>query len=140
MPSRTTGTSSRSPVTVVHDFDVRTAGNTCPVAYDEELANRIRECLPPEPRLTEKRMFGGLAFLINGHLAVSASRQGGVLLRVEPAETEALLSEPHVAPFLTRGRELDGWLRIEAAGLQSDDDLQRWIDRGVSYARSLPPK
>jgi TfoX-like protein len=84
------------------------------VAYDEELANRIRECLAAGPHHTEKRMFGGLAFLINGHLAVSASRQGGVMVRVEPAETEALLGEAHAAPFVMRGRELDGRCRWPA--------------------------
>jgi TfoX/Sxy family transcriptional regulator of competence genes len=110
------------------------------VAYDEELANRIRECLQNESHVSEKRMFGGLAFLINGHLAVSASRQGGVLLRVEPADTETLLAQPHATAMVMRGRQLDGWLRIAAAGLDTDEQLQQWVGRGVGYARSLPPK
>jgi TfoX N-terminal domain len=139
MPSRITATSNRrgSPSS---EIVVSSARDTCRVAYDEELANRIRECLQSESRMSEKRMFGGLAFLINGHIAVSASRQGGVLLRVDPVETEALLLEPHVAPFVMRGRELDGWLRIDAAGLETDEQLQRWVDRGAGYARSLPRK
>ena len=82
------------------------------MAYDEEIANRIREVVQNEPSLSEQRMFGGLAFLINGNLALSASGQGGLLLRVDPAQTESLVSEPHAHRFQMRGRELDGWLRI----------------------------
>ncbi|MDQ6936530.1 MAG: TfoX/Sxy family protein [Actinomycetota bacterium] len=110
------------------------------MAYDEELASRVRECVEGEEGMTEKRMFGGLAFLINGHLAVSASGQGGLLLRIDPAQTEELVREPHVQRFEMRGREMDGWLRIDAPALETDDDLQRWAGRGVAYARSLPPK
>ena len=110
------------------------------MAYDEELASRVREHVQGEGGLTEKRMFGGLAFLINGNMAVSASSQGGLLLRVDPAQTDALVSEPHAQRFAMRGREMDGWLRIDADGLETDDEFERWIDRGVAYARSLPPK
>jgi TfoX/Sxy family transcriptional regulator of competence genes len=110
------------------------------MAYDVELADRVRERVRDEEGLTEKRMFGGLAFLINGNMAVSASSQGGLLLRVDPAQTEALVREPHARRFEMRGREMDGWLRIDADGVRSERELQRWIGRGVAYARSLPPK
>jgi hypothetical protein len=110
------------------------------MAYDEDLADRVREHVQREAGLSEKRMFGGLAFMINGHMAVSASGQGGLLLRVDPAQTEALIREPHAARFVMRGRAMDGWLRIEPSGVQSDADLARWVDHGVRYARSLPPK
>ncbi|HEY7046908.1 MAG TPA: TfoX/Sxy family protein [Jatrophihabitantaceae bacterium] len=110
------------------------------MAYDVELANRLREQVGDEKGLTEKAMFGGLAFLINGNMAVSASGQGGLLLRVDPAETEALIQQPHAARFVMRGRETDGWLRIDPAGITTDDELRRWTDIGVAYARSLPPK
>jgi TfoX/Sxy family transcriptional regulator of competence genes len=82
------------------------------MAYDEDLANRIRELIAAEPGLTEKKMFGGLAFLIDGNMSVSASREGGLLLRVDPDETDALLGKPHAAPFVMRGREMQGWMRV----------------------------
>ena len=110
------------------------------MAYDVELANRLREQVGDEKGLTEKAMFGGLAFLINGNMAVSASGQGGLLLRVDPAQTEALIQDPHAARFVMRGREMDGWLRIDPAGITTDDQLRRWAEIGVAYARSLPPK
>ena len=110
------------------------------MAYDEELADRVRERVASEAGLTEKRMFGGLAFLINGNMAVGASGQGGLLLRVDPARTEELVRTPHARRFEMRGREMDGWLRIDPAGLGTDADLGRWVDLGMSYARTLPPK
>jgi TfoX/Sxy family transcriptional regulator of competence genes len=110
------------------------------MAYDEDLANRIRELIASDPDVTEKRMFGGLAFLIGGHMSVSASGQGGLLLRCDPAETDALLGKPHAAPFEMRGRVMDGWLRVAPEGLQNKAQLERWVTRGVAYARSLPPK
>jgi TfoX/Sxy family transcriptional regulator of competence genes len=110
------------------------------LAYDEDLANRIRELIGLEDRLTEKKMFGGLAFLINGNMSVSASGQGGLLLRVEPEQTDALVSEPHARPFEMRGRQMDGWLRVDPEGVKSKRELERWVQRGVSYARSLPAK
>jgi TfoX/Sxy family transcriptional regulator of competence genes len=109
------------------------------VAYDEELADRLRDLLGPVAGLTERKMFGGLAFLVNGHMAVTASGRGGLLLRVDPADT-ALLDDPHAEPFVMRGRELDGWLHIDAAGLATDADLARWAGLGIAYARTLPPK
>jgi TfoX/Sxy family transcriptional regulator of competence genes len=110
------------------------------MAYDEELADRLRELVQGERGVTEKRMFGGLAFLINGNMAVSASSQGGLLLRVDPAETDTLVEDPAARRFVMRGREMDGWLRVDAAGLSTDRKLQQWVARGVAYARSLPPK
>src|SRR5262249_25970280 len=106
----------------------------------EELADRIRALIAREPGLTEKRMFGGLGFLVHGNLAVSASGRGGLLVRVEPAETPALLRRAHVHPLDTRGRELDGWLRVDDAGVRTKRQLEPWVRRGVAYARSLPPK
>lgn len=110
------------------------------MSYDTELADRVREHVEHETGLTEKRVFGGLAFLINGNMAVSASSKGGLLLRVDPADTENLLREPGARPFEMRGREMTGWLHIEATGQTDDDELDRWIKRGVGYARSLPRK
>ena len=110
------------------------------MAYDEDLANRIREALAGEDGVTEQRMFGGLAFLIGGHMAVAASGQGGLMLRVDPSETEALLTEAHAQPFEMRGRTMDGWLRVDEAGVRTVEDLGPWMHRGVAYARSLPPK
>nr|MDQ3307613.1 TfoX/Sxy family protein [Actinomycetota bacterium] len=94
------------------------------MAYDDELANRIREVVQGEHGLTEKRMFGGLAFLISGNLAVSASSRGGLMLRVDPAQTESLVSESHVRRFEMRGREMNGWLRVEPEALKADDALR----------------
>jgi hypothetical protein len=110
------------------------------VAYDERLADRIRGLVVDEQGLTEMKMFGGLAFLINGNMSVSASGQGGLLMRVDPEQTDGLLDEPHAELFVMRGRAMDGWLRVDPAGLERDEDLKRWVDRGVGYARSLPPK
>jgi TfoX/Sxy family transcriptional regulator of competence genes len=110
------------------------------MAYDEELADRLRAALAGHRGVTEKKMFGGLAFLIGGHMAVSASSQGGLLLRVDPSRTADLTSEPNAAPFVMRGREMDGWLRVDPAGLGSEEQLRRWVELGVTYASSLPPK
>ena len=108
--------------------------------YDDELANRLRELVKGERGLSEKRMFGGLAFLIDGKLAVSACSGGGLLLRIDPTLTESLVSEPHVGRFEMRGRVMDGWLRVDADVLKTDDELRRWVGHGLTYARSLPPK
>ncbi len=110
------------------------------MAYDQELADRVREQVEHEKGLTEKKMFGGLAFLINGHMAVSAGNKGGLMLRVDPADMETLLREPQARPFEMRGREMNGWLRIDVNSLSSDEELASWIRRGVDYARSLPAK
>ena len=110
------------------------------MAYDEDLANRIRELLADEPNVTEMRMFGGLAFLVGGNMAVAASGQGGLMVRVHPSETGALVARPHARPFEMRGRSMDGWLRVDSEGVRTKRDLQPWVRRGVAYARSLPPK
>ena len=110
------------------------------VAYDEDLAQRIRELIGGDPDVTEKRMFGGLAFLVGGNMSVAASGQGGLLVRVDPAQTDALLAEPHAGPFEMRGRGMQGWLRVDAKGVGTKDQLEPWVGRGVAYARSLPPK
>jgi hypothetical protein len=110
------------------------------VAYDEDLADRIRALLATDHDVVEKKMFGGLAFLIGGNMSVSASGQGGMLLRCDPDETDALVGEPHAARFEMRGRAMDGWLRVESEGLEGDAELERWVGVGVNYARSLPPK
>jgi TfoX/Sxy family transcriptional regulator of competence genes len=110
------------------------------MAYDEDLAGRIRELIAGEADVTEQRMFGGLAFLVGGHMSVAASGQGGLMARVEPDATAALLAKPHVQPFEMRGREMRGWLRVEAGGVRTKRQLQPWVRRGVAYARSLPPK
>lgn len=109
------------------------------MAYDEDLANRIRELVADE-RVIEKRMFGGLAFLVGGNMSVAASREGGILVRVDPDETDALLAKPHARPFVMRGRAMDGWLRIEAEGVRTKRQLAPWVRRGVGYAQSLPVK
>ena len=111
-----------------------------PMAYDEELAHRIREQLQDVSGVTEMRMFGGLAFLVNGHMAVAASGQTGIMLRVPPEETEALAGKAHAAPMVMRGKEMRGWLRVEEGGIKRAADLKRWTAIGVRYASSLPPK
>jgi TfoX/Sxy family transcriptional regulator of competence genes len=110
------------------------------MAYDEDLANRIRELLGSERGVEEKRMFGGLAFLINGNMSVAVSRQGGLMVRVPPDETDKLVQRAHVSPMVMAGRETRGWLRVDADGVRTKRQLQSWVTRGVGYARDLPPK
>jgi TfoX/Sxy family transcriptional regulator of competence genes len=110
------------------------------MAYDEALADRIRALVAGEPGLTEKKMFGGLGFMVGGNMAVAASGQGGLLVRVDPDESEALVSSTSAYPMEMRGRQMAGWLRVESGDLERDDALREWVGRGVSYARSLPPK
>lgn len=110
------------------------------MAYDVELADRLRDLVEGEPGLSEKKMFGGLAFLVHGNMAVAAASTGGLLLRVDPARTDELMADPHAGPFEMHGRGAKGWLRIDPAGLDSDEDLQRWAEVGLAYATSLPPK
>ena len=110
------------------------------MAYDEALAARIRTLLDGEDGVTEMRMFGGLAFLVGGHMAVAASGQGGLLARVDPEESDSLLERPHAEPFEMRGRPMQGWLRVGAEGVSTKRRLEPWVRRGVAYARSLPPK
>jgi hypothetical protein len=110
------------------------------MAYDEELAGRIRELVANEPGLTEQKMFGGLAFLIGGNMAVAASGQGGLMVRVDPAHSDALVANSQARPFEMRGRAMQGWLRVDTGHLRTTDELADWVERGTSFARSLPPK
>ncbi|QLL05177.1 TfoX/Sxy family protein [Mycobacterium vicinigordonae] len=110
------------------------------MAYDEDLANRIRELLARRPDVDEKQMFGGLAFLIGGHLAVCASGQGGLMVRVPREDTDRLLERAHVSPMVMAGRQTRGWLRVAADGVKTKRQLQSWVDRGADYAGALPPK
>ncbi len=110
------------------------------MAYDQELADRIREVVGAERGVVEQRMFGGLAFLINGNMSVAASGQGGLMVRVDPDQGDALVDDVHVRPMVMRGREMSGWLRVDAAAVHSDRQLREWVERGVGYARSLPAK
>jgi hypothetical protein len=110
------------------------------VAYDEELADRIRELLGVQSGLTEKKMFGGLAFLIGGNMAVAASGQGGVLVRVDPAQSERLVATTKARPMEMRGRRMDGWLRVARDDVHTKRQLEKWVEIGATYARSLPSK
>ena len=110
------------------------------MAYDEDLADRIRELLALEPSLTEKRMFGGLAFLIGGHMAVAASGQGGVLVRADPEDLDRLVATTPARPMEMRGRPMHGWLRIAPEHLRTKRQLDRWVSIGAACARSLPAK
>jgi TfoX/Sxy family transcriptional regulator of competence genes len=110
------------------------------MAYDEELADRIRDLVAGQKGLTEKRMFGGLAFLIGGNMAVAASGQGGILVRVDPDATEKLVSTTKAERMVMRGRSMDGWLRVDAADVRQRRSLEAWVKRGITYARSLPAK
>ena len=110
------------------------------MAYDEQLAGRIRELLDGEIDVTEQRMFGGLAFLVRGNMAVAASGQGGVLVRVDPATSDSLLATTTARPMEMRGREMRGWLRVDESGVGTEDQLAVWVTRGTTYARTLPAK
>lgn len=108
------------------------------MTYDRELAERLREQLATVDGVTEKAMFGGLAFLVGGHLAVSASGRGGLLLRCDPARTQEHIAASGVARFEMRGREMDGWLHVDSAAVRTDRQLARWVTVGVRYAQALP--
>jgi TfoX/Sxy family transcriptional regulator of competence genes len=110
------------------------------MTYDEELADRIRELIGGEPDLAEKKMFGGLAFLIRGNMAIGASGEGGILVRVDPEETDSLVETSSARPMEMRGREMKGWLRVDSEEVASRDALAEWVARGTAYARSLPSK
>jgi TfoX/Sxy family transcriptional regulator of competence genes len=110
------------------------------VAYDEDLANRIRELLASERGVEEKRMFGGLAFLINGNMSVAASGRGGLMVRIPPEDTEELLARDHVDPMVMAGRETRGWVRVSDDGVKTKRQLRSWVTRGVDHAKRLPSK
>lgn len=110
------------------------------MAYDEQVAQRIRDLVAGDLDVTEKKMFGGLAFLVNGNMSVAASSKGGLMVRLDPEETERLLEQPAVRPFEMRGKAMNGWLRVDDAGFETDEQLREWVDRCVEYARTLPHK
>ncbi len=110
------------------------------MAYDEDLANRIRELIADASDVSEKRMFGGLAFLVGGNMAVSASGQGGILVRVDPDSTDALVTKTNARIAIMRGRPMRGWLRVSAEHVRTKRQLAKWVDLGTAYARSLPAK
>jgi TfoX/Sxy family transcriptional regulator of competence genes len=110
------------------------------MAYDEELADRIRALVGSEPTLTEKKMFGGLAFLIGGNMAIAASGQGGLLVRVDPDESDELVATTPATPMEMRGREMAGWLRVDSDDVREQPELARWVELGTAYAKSLIPK
>jgi hypothetical protein len=110
------------------------------MAYDLELADRIRALVAGEDGVAEQRMFGGLAFLINGNMSVAASGEGGLLVRMKPEESDALIDDERVRPMVMRGRTMRGWLRVDSAALEASSHLEQWVHRGVAYAKSLPAK
>lgn len=110
------------------------------MAYDEVLAERIRDFTKGDRTITEKKMFGGLAFLVNGNIGVAASGQGGLLVRVDPEESDALVKKTNAYPMVMRGREMRGWLRVDSDNVNTKVRLERWVNRGIDYARSLPKK
>jgi TfoX/Sxy family transcriptional regulator of competence genes len=110
------------------------------MAYDEDLAERIRELVAGERTLTEQKMFGGLAFLVGGNMAVAASGQGGLMVRVDPAQSDALVASTKAELMVMRGRPMQGWLRVSTEHVRTKPQLATWVEHGTAYARSLPPK
>ena len=110
------------------------------MAYDEDLADRIRELVGQQTGITEQRMFGGLAFLVRGNMAVAASGQGGLMVRVDPDDSDRLVAKTAARPMEMRGRSMSGWLRVGSEHVRTKRELRAWVDRGTTYARSLPPK
>lgn len=110
------------------------------MAYDEELAGRIRRLTAGEPHVSEKKMFGGLAFLVDGNMAIAASGQGGILVRVDPEDSAELVATTAAEPMEMRGKKMDGWLRVGAEDVRADSQLTTWVAIGTTYARTLPPK
>ena len=110
------------------------------MAFDQKLAGTLRELLARERKVTEKKMFGGLAFLVNGNMCVSASGKGGMLVRIDPAETKAALAQPHATLMVMGGRSMDGWIRIAPAGVSTRREIELWLGRSLVYVKTLPPK
>lgn len=110
------------------------------MAYDKDLADRIRDLLPPDVDASEQAMFGGLAFLVDGNMAIAASGQGGLLVRVDPADSERLMETTGAVPMEMRGRPMRGWLRVGADQVRTKRQLTKWVDLGVQFASSLPSK
>jgi TfoX/Sxy family transcriptional regulator of competence genes len=110
------------------------------VAYDEELADRIRALVATERRVSERKMFGGMAFLVGGHMAVAASGQGGILVRVDPEQSHELVASTAATVAVMRGRPMAGWLRVADEDLRTGRQLAKWVGLGTAYARALPTK
>jgi TfoX/Sxy family transcriptional regulator of competence genes len=110
------------------------------MAVDQQLADRVREIVAASGEFSERKMFGGLAFMVGGYMAVAASREGGIMVRVDPAETDAMLAKPFCRPMEMRGKPLDGWVRVDADGIATKRQLERWVARGLTYARAQPPR
>jgi TfoX/Sxy family transcriptional regulator of competence genes len=109
------------------------------MAYDEVLAQRIHDLLDGQPGVTSRKMFGGLGFMLDGHMAVAAASSGSLMVRADPADAASWFSE-HVQPMEMRGRPMDGWLLVDREGLRSDEELRLWVERGAAFVRTLPPK
>jgi TfoX/Sxy family transcriptional regulator of competence genes len=125
---------------VIRSHDRTSRSTIVVVTYDEDLADRIRDLLGAEHGVAEKKMFGGVAFLVGGNMAISASGQGGVLVRVDPEESDHLVDTTKAEVAVMRGRPMDGWLRVASTDLNTKVKLEKWVRRGVGYARSLPAK
>ncbi len=110
------------------------------MAYDEALAQRIHDLLDGEPGLTSKKMFGGLGFMLDGHMAVAAASAGSLMVRADPVDAQGWVDGETVSPMEMQGRAMSGWLLVAPEALADDDQLQLWVDRGVAYVRTLPPK
>jgi TfoX-like protein len=110
------------------------------MAYDEELAGRLRALLADERGITEKKMFGGLAFLLRGNMCVAASGRGGMLVRIDPADTAAAIARPHAKRMAMGGRSMDGWISVAPAGLEAKREVATWVRQSLAYVKTLPPK
>jgi TfoX/Sxy family transcriptional regulator of competence genes len=110
------------------------------VAYDEDLADRMRELLAGTSGLTEQKMFGGLGFMIRGNMAIGASGQGGALVRVDPEQSDKIVANSKARPMEMRGKQMQGWLRVDSDDLRTKRQLEKWVTLGSDYAQSLPPK
>ena len=110
------------------------------MAYDEELADRIRALVATQRGLSEKKMFGGLAFLVGGHMAIAASGQGGILVRVDPARSDTLVASTKATVAVMRGRPMTGWLRVGSEDVRTQRQLAKWVELGTTFARALPAK
>ena len=131
---------SNPSFSIVRATTAELAATIAAVAYDEKLAARIRELVGGESGLTEQKMFGGLAFLVGGNMAVAASGQGGVLVRVDPAQSDTLVASTNARVMEMRGRQMQGWLRVDGEDVRTKRQLARWVELGTTYARSLPAK
>jgi TfoX/Sxy family transcriptional regulator of competence genes len=135
-----TGYAGSGRKAVTQHTPTRDAVRSPAVAYDEELANRIRELIGSRRHVTEKKMFGGLAFLVTGNMAIAASGQGGILVRVDPDESDGLVAKTSASQAIMRGRAMTGWLRVDTEDVRTKRQLARWVDLGTAYAGSLPVK